>query len=379
MAVVAEMGEFEALERYRAPEGLLVTSLYLPLDRARDQARGYLNVFRTLGQEVALVGGSLPRRARQSLREDVERMGAWLRTQRGFAAKGAAFFSCAADGFWSVLPVDGHVRPLAVADRVTYRLPLLERSWLLPPGLVLAVGRQTARFLHLHDGALVERGGFCNEVPQNVREGGWANLEERRIDRHILDHLGRHVRQAVGALADVAGGAAAEWLVLAGPAEVRSLARQALPQDWARRLLGEVDAAADVSAAEMEAIVLDLVARHRQERGAALMRQAAELAARGQAALGPHDVSAALQRGAVRQLILRTGVRLRGYECACGFVTPEGEPWRCLRCLGGTRGQAREATQYLVDAACEQGAEIAFTRGEEQAAEVPEVAALLRY
>ncbi len=376
--MVAETGEFGALERYRAPQGLLVTSLYLPLDRARDQARGYLKVFRSLRHEMEGTGESLPRQARQSLREDLDRMGAWLQTQRGFAAKGVAFFSCAADGFWSVLPLGERAGPLAVADRVTYRLPLLERAWFLPPGLVLLVGRQTARFLGLVDGGLVERGGFCNEVPQNVREGGWANLEEKRIDRHILDHLVRHVRQAVDALGGLGSGGA-EWLVLAGPAEIRSLVRQELAPDWTRRLLEEVDVAADTAAADLEPTLLSLVARRRAARGAALLRQAEELAAKGQAALGARDAAAAVQRGAVRQLILRSGLRLRGYECSCGFVTPAAEPWRCVRCLGESKGPPREAAQFLADAALGQGAEVAFVRGEDLGEGSPEVAAVLRF
>lgn len=379
MAVVAETEEWAALERYRPPQGVMVTSLYLPIDRARDQARGYLNVFRRLRQEATERARPLSHRQSQSLREDLDRMEAWLRTHRGFEEKGVAFFSCAADGFWAVLPLSALLEPAVVTDVVTYRLPLLAQAWSQPPGIVLVVGRQTARFLCLQTGSLVERGSFCDEVPQNVREGGWANLQEKRIDRHILDHLYRHVRQAVAALAEVVAACHARWLVLAGPGEVRALARQELPAEWGRMLIGELDAPAEASPAELDRTVRDLVSRWREEEARGLLARAVELASRGQAALGPADVAAASMRGAVRQLVMRSGLRLGGYSCSCGFVTPSAEPWRCLNCLSDQPGAPREAAQHLADAAAEQGAELAFVRADAFPAGTSGVAALLRF
>lgn|GEM_PF-5435297 len=360
--------------------GLPVTSLYLTLDRARDQKKGYLMTFRQLRREAEERVGSLPRREALSLRADLERMEKWLRERRGFEEKACALFSSAEEGFWEEVTLPHPVPPLLVHDPLPYRLPLVEQAS-EEPGVVALLGRNLARFFLLAGGEMTELSSFCSDVPQNVKEGGWRSYEEKRIDHHILDHLHQHLRKAGETLLRFLRDTGSSWAVVGGSDEGRSHFQKVAPEEVLRAVIGYVDLPVEAEVRPVAEAAWTLYRGWREDQVEELLSRAEEKVARGEAAVGPEDVTLALERGAVEVLLLKSHLRLPGFSCACGSISPsrDGLPWRCLRCFSPEPGERREGAEYLLRRAEEQGSRIRFFSSEKLGASTGGLLALLRF
>lgn len=357
-----------------------VTSLYLTLDRARDQRKGYLMTFRALRREAEEQAASLPRREVLSLREDLERMERWLQERRGFEDRACALFSAAEEGFWEEISLPDPVPPILVHDPLPYRLPLVEQAS-EEPGVVALLGRNLARFHLLAGGEVLELASFCSDVPQNVKEGGWRSYEEKRIDHHILDHLHQHLRRAGEALVRFLRESGASWAVVGGSDEGRSHFQKVAPEEALRPVIGFLDIPVEAEMQEVAKAARTLYRGWREDQVGELLSRAQEKTVRGEAALGPEDVTLALERGAVEVLLLQSHLRLPGFACACGGISPSrnGLPWRCLRCFSPEPRERREGAEYLLRRAEEQGSRIRFFSSESLAASTGGLLALLRF
>lgn len=376
--------EIQALLSFRG-DPFPVSSLYLTLDRARDPQRGYIaalkNLIREAGQQPA---ASFDREQRRSLEADWAAMIEVVEGVRGFASQGLAIFSCNGRGFWSSLDL-----PAPVANRLQfgsrpYLGPLVRLRGELGSGLVLVVGRDRARLLRVREGRVVAEERWEGDVPQRVKEAGWASLEEKRIDHHVLDHLHRHLKESASRLVARFRQERADWVLVGGSDEPRALLERHLPPDVAACLIGRVDVPVEAPTVQVLESALARGQTEREGRVASLFSRLGEAAAAGWGTLGFTDTAAAAGRGALATLLMASELSATGCRCStCGMLLSD-DSWtataRCPNCAGETAMPVGDACEELICDALGCGAEVVLAaEGPDYWRNAGSVGGLLRY
>lgn len=355
--------ELDTLSAFPTDPHLPVTSLYLTLDRARDQQRGYAAVLKGLIKEAEqrAQAAGLPAEARRSLAADWEAVRRAVGEARGFAPKAVAAFSCARRGLWHLVHLPAAVAPRLDFGSRPYLGPLVRLAQEGEPGLVLLVGRDRGRLLRVVQGRAVSEERWEADVPQRVREAGWMSWEEKRIDHHVLDHLHRHLKEAAGRLRARCRADGAGWVAVGGSDEPRALLERHLAREVAAALVGWLDVPVEAPAAEVLARVASLRAEAAAARRQRLFARLEEGAANGWGTLGFADTAAAAGRGAVDTLLI-ADERVPGWRCrTCGlpFVAGSaGDEARCPGCGGREAAPVGDAYQELIGDALDGGAEV---------------------
>lgn len=366
----------------------LVSSLYLTLDRAHDPGQGYVASLKSMIRRCQETGvfDTLDRDQRESLKADWDRMLAWVEGVSGFS-QSVAVFACTARGFWQEVAL-----PEPVGNRLGWALrpqvgPLLRLDRMYGYGLMLIVGRRIGRLLDIAGGQITREENWEEEVPQRVKEGGWQNLNEKRIDHHIQDHLRHHLRRAMERLVNAVRERKPGWVILGGSDEARALLEQELGPDVERLLIGRLDMPA-------EAPVHELLQRALPAQREASVRQVRDTLARleeglhqGNGVCGFEATALAAQRTSLHTLFVSSqAVDLEGVICrACNLVSPASawtEGGRCPHCGSGDGSAVSDAYEELVHQALDQGASVVFVERETATpawASCEPVAALTRF
>lgn len=363
----------------------LVSSLYLTLDRAYDQDQGYLTRLKTMIKQAKddTRYASLDRAVRLSLDSDWEQMYEAVAGRHGYATRGLALFSCHAKGLWHAVTLPARVDSRLSFDLVPHLGQLIRFHRACGKGMVLMVGRTRARLIQIRSATALNEETWESEVPQRVKEGGWRMYEEKRIDHHILDHLGQHLREAARRAGELMQTAAPEWLIVGGSDEPRSLLQKIMPVQTAN-VIGYLDLPADTPLDRIiaEANALELGFRERELDG--LMARLQQAAPRGGASLGVTDTAAAAHRGALGTLILAPDRHDAGRRCRqCGTLATE-RYWqgagRCPTCASPMAEPVGDVLEALVLVALAQQAGVVYAEhGAACWEEAGRVGALLRF
>lgn len=360
-------------------DGFPVTSLYLDVDGRRAPRReDYLIRMEDLLKEAARAGdGVEPREARRSLREDLERIGRFVRDelQRG-DVRGLAVFSSAGAGLWEPVPL-----PVAVRDRIEVGsrprlLPLEALLEQFETFCTVVADRERARFFAVRMGRAEELGDLLDEVPGQHDRGGWA---QARFQRHIRDHVQRHLKRVAEALLRLDRRRPFDHLVLAGAEELVADLDRELHDYVARKVLDRVPMPITVSPGEVLAHCLHLEERLETRREAEVVdRLTQELRSEtGRAVAGMRHSLEALEAGRVDTLAIAWDLRRPGVRCpTCGHLDLEGE--RCDVC-GTAMRDAGDLVEEAVELALRQGCSVQAVAGVPLPADLEGIGALLRF
>ena len=263
---------------------------------------------------------------RTALRADLERVEAELEGAPAAAgARGLAVFASSQAGIFEALrlpvPVDHepvvadtpYVEPLtSLADGEQWAVLLVNRSF----ARLLAGGRDTLAEL-----ALVE-----SEVHGRHDQGGWS---QARYQRSVEHDVHEHLKAVAETAARLLRPRRPAGLVLGAPEETLHAAEAALPSDLRGRVAGHITV--DVEHASADAVraaaaeVLDRVAREREDRLLARLKEGLARRDDGRAAAGVADTLLALTEQRVEALLLDEGARAPGVVCPrCGLLAVAG-------------------------------------------------------
>src|SRR5439155_7595956 len=152
-----------------------------------------------------------------SVTKDVERMMAFVDGLDRGPTRGVALFSCSGARLWEEVLV-----PRPLADRATladhpHVLPLEALIETYETFWTALVDREKARIFLARMGRIREETGVFDDVPGRHDQGGWS---QSRYQRHIEDHVGRHLRRVGEELFRYFKREGFDHLILAGPEEV---------------------------------------------------------------------------------------------------------------------------------------------------------------
>lgn len=352
--------------------GLPVTTLYLDVDGRRHPHRGdYLLRAEDLLRKA---GATAPRdRApSRSVSGDVELILRFLNHEfdrRGL--RGVVAFSCAGAGLWEEVPMPHPVRDRAVIRPRPYLLPLeaaVERSETF---CVAIVDRHRARILRGAPGEVEEITHLLDEVPDHDG-AGWP---EPRRQRHIEDHVVRHLKHVADVLLRHRERAGFDHLVLAGPHEVVAELERDLHDYLRRAVVDRASLPMSASVGEVAAHVGAVEERLEREREQEAVRTVASGTGAGRAVAGLGPTLEALEAGRVATLVVGGDLQASGMRCpSCGHLAEGGV--RCPLCGSDMEGTP-DLLEEAVEAALVRGARVETVRTSDMGP--MRVGALLRY
>ncbi len=130
----------------------------------------------------------------------------------------------------------GYRLPVPLEDRVyvgsSYAVRPIVRLFDRYPSMLLAMVHRDGATLHRFSfSRLDDIDELESDVPPHVRESGWYGLDERRIERHVDEHLHRHVRGVVSTIAKALDDDHYDFVAVAAAEDVRSTLMDALPEE----------------------------------------------------------------------------------------------------------------------------------------------------
>ena len=358
-------------------DGAPVSSLYIDVDgRKYPRRQDYMLRAEHLCDELRGQVEGLDRDARCSVGKDATRMHEFLEAMDRGPTRGVALFSCQASNLWEEVRVPRPLKERAVVAEHPYVMPLEALVETYERFCTVIVDREKARFFLVRRGRLAEQTGISDDVPGRHDQGGWSQM---RYQRHIEDHVGRHLKHTGELLLALLKRRGFDHLILAGPEEVIPEFERGLHDYLKRRVAARVSLSMQATDAEVLerslAVEEQLEARREQQ---VVERLRAEASARRNAVIGLDPVLGALSDGRVETLVVPFGLTLPGKGCVeCGRLVVEAE--RCPVC-GGRLEPVPDVVESAVEAALRQGSRIetlSFIGGNN--GQQQEIGALLRF
>ncbi len=355
------------------PTTMPVLSVYLntqPDQHGRDNFEPFIR------KELKARGETYPFRSpeRQSFERDAERIMSWLKTELRPSSNGVAIFACAGAGdFFEALQFDApiNVNRLYVYHQPhLYTLAKLQENY--PPYAAVVADTNTARIFVFGLGrTLVKETVTSEKVRSRSQLGGWWL---RRYQAPVENFHLRHSKEIVQQLDRIVQEEGIEHIFLAGDEVILSVLREQLPPSLAVKVVDELKL--DITTPEHEILKATLASMREQDAQADTDRVRAminEYRSEGLAAIGVHDVLAALANGQVDTVFLSTGLEQ---------IHSKEEEWHealapALKELPEDTGI--RITDALVTRARQTGAKVTFIEDPALLADVGGVGATLRY
>lgn len=374
MAETIDRDFLRKLAEWRA-NGAPVSSLYLDVDGRRyPRKQDYLLRAEQLCHQIKKEAEPLDRGARLSVAKDAEKILGWLEGLDRGQCRGVAVFSCSSAGLWEEVMVSRPVMDRAMLADHPYVLPLEALVETYQTFCTVLVDREKARIFVAKMGRIREETGVFDEVPGRHDQGGWS---QARYQRHIEDHVVRHLRHVSEELLRYFKRKGFDYLILAGPDEVVAEFERDLHDYLKRRIATRLTLPVTASAAEVleRSIQVEEQVEARRE-GELVKRVTAEAAAGRQAVIGLERVLAALNDSRIDTLVVPFGRTVEGVRCTnCDWLGTSGTV--CMAC-GGATEKVADVVESAVAKAIRQSSRVETVtnwNGRDRA----EVGALLRY
>jgi peptide chain release factor subunit 1 len=346
----------ETLDRLarREPVSSPVLSLYL---NAQPDNRGKDNYAPFLRKELRGRMEQLEPRSpeRESFEKDVERIERYLAEEVRPSANGIAIFACSADDLFEPLQLDAPIpeHRFTFGDR-PHLYPLARIVDRYPRHAVVLADTNTAHIYVFGRGRTIDREDLSSPKMSRTDVGGWSQM---RYQRHVDNLHLHHARDLVETLSRIVAEDRVERVLLAGDDVIVPLLRSELSKELAQKVVGVLRLDIRTPESEVMAAAAEAIAAHEataeRER---VERLAGEWRAGRLAAAGRRDVSRALGKGQVEELVI-----------SGAFAESTGN------------GSGISPADDLVQRALATGARVRVVEAPDLLAEMGGVAAVLRY
>jgi peptide chain release factor subunit 1 len=359
--------------------GLPVTSLYLDVDGKRWPKRtDYVRRAQDLVERVCREAEREGRDAHLSVCRDKQRLDSLVSDEfeRSGRVRGLAAFSCSGAGLWEAVTISQPVRDRAVFGPRPYLLPLESLVELAETFCTVIVDRARARIFLSRLGDIEERTGILDDVPGQHDQGGWS---QARLQRHIEDHVQRHLKRVAEALLRLQRARPFDHLVLAGPEEAVAELERELHDYVAQRLLARTSLPVHAGIDEVleRTVEMERELEDRREREA-VERLASEAAAgTGRAVAGMGDTLSALEANRTDTLVVLAGLEAGGVRCtSCGHLDIAAE--RCAVC-GSEVERVPDLAEVAVEEALHRRCRVETVEASAELERLGGIGALLRF
>lgn len=258
---------------------------------------------------------------------------------------------------------------------------------------VLVTDARKARIFSLYLGDFEEHPDVFieDEVPDRVRvsrsmtvsgtagSGVWGGLGDQRIQRHIEDHVHRHLKGVADRTFRFFQERKFDLLILGGPEDkVLPWIKDHLHSYLQERLAGEFHARPELSETELKEKALEVARRWERQYEERIIGRLLDLSGpNGKGVLGLEPTLEALMLGQVHTLIVHGDFRAPGTLCPQDHYI-SAYVAKCPRC-GGEMQPVEDLADEMVEEAIAQNAEIEHIFTNQEAFAPHGVGAILRY
>jgi len=370
--------QVEMLARLRIGE-FPVTTLFLNLDRGSDKRKSEILIKDLIKQQrAALPARDLSADQLHSVERDFEAM---LQFVHNFDRKGSravAVFSSSSAGLWQFYGLARPVRDRLVVDTHPHLRPLFDLLHQFRRCLVLLMARDHSVLYLAHLGELQRVEERQGDVPPELRVGGFAGSEERRIERHGLDRLHHFVRQLIEVTLAEVKAKDAELLVIGGAPEMAAAFEADAPRGLRDQLIGRLSLGPESPPAEVLARAGELILAHARKQAAQVVEEVIKEAnAGGMGVAGVAPTLRAFGHGQAAIVVVSPRLVRPGRACgACSGLAIEGDI--CPMC-GAELVQVPDVIEELIYRALSHSVEVVDVEGHPGLEAAGGMAALLRY
>jgi len=271
------------------------------------------------------------------------------------------------------------VRDALIIDRTPYTRPLFGVLDEIRTAGVVLVDRRHVRFFEHDLGRVEEIAAIEDDVPGKVRIAGWYGLEEKRVLRHIEDHVHRHLQHAADSFFRLFRARNWDRIIVGAPRDVLPRFLSLLHPYVRERLAAEITAEPEaVDAQTIQSLTEEILRKaDREEEAALVQRIADEVHRNGNAVCGLRNVLRAVNVGAVEILLVEEDYTEAGVVCnECGLLDVAGET--CPMC-GARLNPVDDVVEECVEAAVHYGARVRHVPRDIAGDRLDRIGALLRF
>ncbi|RMF39526.1 MAG: hypothetical protein D6753_13635 [Planctomycetota bacterium] len=276
--------------------------------------------------------------AKQSLREDLERLEALEEPLTTPSAPGYAIFACSALGFYEIVPLPRSVRDSITVDNDPYVRPMLAILDEYRRFCAVVVDRRQAAVYEFFMGELLDTDIRISEGVRKKNYAGHYGLKEHNVRNHAEEVANRHYRAVASLLFDRFKANEYDLLFVGGHEDTNQEFIPFLHPYVRQRVAGTfVVDPATVTPAELKEICSRLEREYEEREERELVQQLLDGAVKErQAVLGIERTLDAANVAAISTLLVQDGAVVPGVVCdSCGWLGLEGD--RCPNCQSDTR------------------------------------------
>lgn len=296
-----------------------ITTLYLDVDRKRVSKKESEIKLKALikerKSEIEALG--LSSEVEASLLKDFEKLVTHVTLEMtDVDAKTIAAFTCSAKGLWRIYPLHLSVHPRLVVSKQPYIRPL--RSILAENKryFIILISKDRARLFEQSMGTLVEHSEILDEIPHSTKQAGWYGLKERRIQRHINDHIHRHFKHVAETSLNFLQTNHYDNVITCGRKEILPDFERHLNSNIRRKIVSRINLDPGIPTSDLSPLLSTKIQENENENQRRLIESLfAEKATGGLAAVGLQATLETLYRGQASTLFVTEDFSFPGFYC----------------------------------------------------------------
>lgn len=290
-------------------------------------------------------------------------------------------FACEVKDLFRAMTVPVQLPNRVVLDDTLYVRPLKSLLESHRRIILTLIDRRKARMFDIYMGEVTERKEVVHDVPSQVHQADLLGYETKRVERHVDDHVRRHMDAVAERLMHMLEDREYDWLVLGGPPEDVAAFAELLHPYVRERLRTTISLPLYAPESDVVSAGREVERFLKRQHDLELLSRVNEgLFPGGWAVSGLDQTLSVLAEGKVRTLLVRAGYSQPGILCPRGHLLPGAEFREGESCPFGC-GPGRRVADVLDEAvvmALDQGADAAHVDAPEME-RLGNAAALLRY
>lgn len=172
--------------------------------------------------------------------DEVDKIDKYLREHLDKSNTKSIVFFVSNQGLWEVLSFNFFLSPFCIVAKGAHIQPIEQALRAFPKYLVVLVDREKVRLFSVYLGKIEEHKDVAvKDVPQKVKAKKVDVARERQIERHIDDHLHRHLKIVAQQVYEFALNKHIHFIIIGGHKELFPKFREHLPYPFNKMVLGE--------------------------------------------------------------------------------------------------------------------------------------------
>lgn len=343
-----ERKDLEQLEKFNFSDAYVV-SLFLNVSPQERKKQAYLSKFKNLVK-------TLPEDIQDACKEDINKIEAFLQSERESFKKSVVIYSCSPKNLWVRYDLNVELKEDMIVDRSPYTTPLFDLLDNYQKYGVLLVDKRTARVFLVFLGEIEEYGIVEHEdVPGKHKKGGWFALAEKRYERHIDYHVKMHLKDVIEKFDSFLKDKNIRRLIIAGPDEAISELMNILDEEIKQKIVGITNIEKHASKEEVLEKILPIIEGYEHSKEEETVSELITRSLKNDnAVMGIDDVLKYLRDKRVMKLIIAKDYRVEGFICKnCGFATTQNVEccMECESCVMKSYNLLEKATEMAIEQA----------------------------